>query len=260
VVQVLCCSPVCLAKATEKKKDCRGGGLMLGEEEFFLFDQSCGSSNYFIVWKMATQERNLECKVVGEEVVWQGKWIKTKEVRWSDQHNVTRVWEAVERTNHSQAPVDAVEIIPILRKRGAPNHLVLVRQFRPPPAKYCLELPAGLCDKSEDPGECALRELREETGYEGALVDVSCSLMFGMALANTTCAVVTVTVDGDHPSNNDPKPKNDDGEFTEVLLAPVDGLLDFLHKFEAAGDGVDGKVWLVAHTLRHADLLQKSSL
>lgn len=43
--------------------------------------------------------------------------------------------------------------------------VILVRQFRPGPKDYTLEVCAGLIDKGEDPAEAAFRELREETGY-----------------------------------------------------------------------------------------------
>ena len=33
----------------------------------------------------------------------------------------------------------------------------------------CIELPAGLSDPGETPEECALRELKEETGYVGVV-------------------------------------------------------------------------------------------
>lgn len=42
----------------------------------------------------------------------------------------------------------------------------LVKQYRKPINKICLELPAGKLDKGEDPKECALRELKEETGLD----------------------------------------------------------------------------------------------
>ena len=33
----------------------------------------------------------------------------------------------------------------------------------------CIELPAGLSDQGETPEECALRELKEGTGYVGTI-------------------------------------------------------------------------------------------
>lgn len=45
--------------------------------------------------------------------------------------------------------------------------ILLVHQFRYPTKEFLYELPAGKLDPGEDPGECAERELREETGYRG---------------------------------------------------------------------------------------------
>ena len=50
---------------------------------------------------------------------------------------------------------------------------ILVKQFRPGPKDYTLEVCAGLIDGDEDPRTAAFRELREETGYlEKDIVDV----------------------------------------------------------------------------------------
>lgn len=57
----------------------------------------------------------------------------------------------------------------VLQKADGP-HIVLQKQFRPPVAKVVIEVPAGLIDEGEDMEECALRELKEETGYIGEVV------------------------------------------------------------------------------------------
>jgi ADP-ribose pyrophosphatase len=43
--------------------------------------------------------------------------------------------------------------------------VLLVRQYRHPPRRWLLELPAGTIEPDEDPAVCAERELQEETGY-----------------------------------------------------------------------------------------------
>ena len=47
------------------------------------------------------------------------------------------------------------------------ERVVLVRQWRQPPRKELLELPAGVREQGETPLETARRELREECGLHG---------------------------------------------------------------------------------------------
>ena len=51
--------------------------------------------------------------------------------------------------------------------------IILQKQFRPPVDKIVIELPAGLIDAGETPQQCAVRELREETGYVGEALETS---------------------------------------------------------------------------------------
>lgn len=46
------------------------------------------------------------------------------------------------------------------------NELLLVEQYRKAAEQSLLELPAGKLEKGEDPVDCAIRELVEETGYK----------------------------------------------------------------------------------------------
>ena len=46
------------------------------------------------------------------------------------------------------------------------NNCYMVRQFRSPFEKILLEAPAGKLEAGEEPLKCAIRELREETGFE----------------------------------------------------------------------------------------------
>jgi len=45
--------------------------------------------------------------------------------------------------------------------------ILLVRQYRYALGRETLEIPAGKLDWGEEPEVCAIRELREETGYQG---------------------------------------------------------------------------------------------
>jgi ADP-ribose pyrophosphatase len=47
--------------------------------------------------------------------------------------------------------------------------IILVRQFRPGPEYFCVDLPGGGLDEGEEPVQGAARELLEETGYQGTM-------------------------------------------------------------------------------------------
>ena len=49
--------------------------------------------------------------------------------------------------------------------------IIMVNQFRHPFQKKVLELPAGKLDSNEDPYNCAIRELEEETGYRANKIE-----------------------------------------------------------------------------------------
>jgi ADP-ribose pyrophosphatase len=49
--------------------------------------------------------------------------------------------------------------------------IIMVHQFRYPLQKKIFELPAGKLDNNEDPYNCAVRELEEETGYRAKKVE-----------------------------------------------------------------------------------------
>lgn len=55
----------------------------------------------------------------------------------------------------------AVGIIAITKD----DEVILVKQYRKPIEDTLLEIPAGKLEPKEDPQECAIRELEEETGF-----------------------------------------------------------------------------------------------
>lgn len=63
-------------------------------------------------------------------------------------------------------------IVSILNKPEGPE-LLLQKQYRPPIDMVVIEVPAGLIDAGETPEQCAIRELKEETGYVGVAEETS---------------------------------------------------------------------------------------
>jgi ADP-ribose pyrophosphatase len=66
----------------------------------------------------------------------------------------------------------ASAIVPFLSDpRGEDPQVLLIRQYRYAAEDYLLEIPAGRLNPGEDPRDCALRELKEETGCSAEQVD-----------------------------------------------------------------------------------------
>lgn len=51
------------------------------------------------------------------------------------------------------------------------SDILLVRQYRKAVEDFLYEIPAGIVNIAEEPVECALRELKEETGYEAKKIN-----------------------------------------------------------------------------------------
>jgi ADP-ribose pyrophosphatase len=58
----------------------------------------------------------------------------------------------------------SVAVVPLLEGAGGID-VILVEQFRSALRGYIHEIPAGIVDPGEDPAVCAVRELKEETGF-----------------------------------------------------------------------------------------------
>lgn len=66
----------------------------------------------------------------------------------------------------------ASAVVPFLSDpRGEEPQVLMIRQYRYAAEDYLLEIPAGRLNPGEDPRDCALRELREETGCSAEQID-----------------------------------------------------------------------------------------
>lgn len=101
----------------------------------------------------------------------------------------------------------AVAVVP-LHEDG---RIVMVRQYRYPLRQVLLEFPAGKIDPGESVHDCAVRELREETGY--AARDWARAGMFHNAAAYCTERIEIWFARGLQRGAQ----SLDDGEFVEVV-------------------------------------------
>ncbi|ESO84366.1 hypothetical protein LOTGIDRAFT_204741 [Lottia gigantea] len=187
-----------------------------------------------------------QCQFIKQEEVARGNWISLNKIHYSDPTGKERVWEAVYRTTKQSNSADAVVVLPVLRRNLKFDCVILVKQYRPPMKNYTIEFPAGLIDKGETPDKCAVRELKEETGFMGICKHISPITCLDPGVGNTSVSMVTVEIDGDTKENIEHKTNLDDGEFIEVLIVPLNQLLVKLNELSESGLSIDSRVYTYA--------------
>ncbi|EON68080.1 hypothetical protein W97_07228 [Coniosporium apollinis CBS 100218] len=157
----------------------------------------------------------------------EAKWVELKKINWTDQAGRERVWEVAARKTRGRSGVDAVAMATIILHPSRPPSTILVLQYRPPVDATTVEFPAGLIDADESPEAAAVRELREETGYTGRVLDISPTIANdpGMSTANMQLVVVEVRLsEGDE----EPEQHLDSGEHIQRVVVPLDELYEKL--------------------------------
>jgi 8-oxo-dGTP pyrophosphatase MutT (NUDIX family) len=163
-----------------------------------------------------------------------GKWLRFHERVFRNAENELRSWEYVTRSS-TEGAVCAHAVVP-----GEEERLVLVRQFRPPLDAKTIEFPAGLIDAGETPGEAALRELEEETGFIGTVRSIGPAVYSSPGLTDEFVMDVVIDVTGEVAQRNEPD------EAIEVLTLPIAGLFQALEKLAADGARIDARLWYFA--------------
>lgn len=158
------------------------------------------------------------------------KWCELKKIEWTDQAGKQRIWEAAARKTRTKGGVDAVAIAPIIRHPSRPVSTMIILQYRPPVEATCVEFPAGLIDEGETPEQAAVRELKEETGYEGKVVHCSPTIVSDPGLTQANMQGVTIEI---NLKEDDPEPEQhlDEGEYIERRVVPIAELYNTLQAF-----------------------------
>ena len=162
----------------------------------------------------------------------QSQWIRPRKVIYKNDRGQVLAWDYIERVNAH----NSVLIMPRFKESG---DLIFIRQYRVIFDRYVIGFPAGVLD-DEDVETCALRELREETGYTGKVVEISPELTLNSALVKETAYCVVVALE------EDARPVEqtlESSEKIEVHRVKKDQLATFFGQASARGDIVGGGPW-----------------
>jgi len=162
----------------------------------------------------------------------ESQWIRPKRVIYENDMGEILEWDYIER-------IDARASVLVMPRFKESGDLILVRQYRVIFDQYVLGFPAGVMD-DDNAEACALRELREETGYTGKVVYMSPDLTLNSALIRETGRCVVVELEEDAtPGQQELEPS----EKIEVHRVPKDQLATFFEEASARGDMIAAGPW-----------------
>ncbi|KAK9700969.1 hypothetical protein K7432_011958 [Basidiobolus ranarum] len=130
-----------------------------------------------------------------------GQWLGLERIYYTlPNTGEIRQWEVCRRASvnttkmeSKKEEINAVDVVAIIHQEKQKS-IVLVVQYRPAVDTFTIEFPSGLIDKDEDVKAAALRELKEETGYVGELLNISPTICYEPGLTDSCCKLAFVKV------------------------------------------------------------------
>jgi len=180
--------------------------------------------------------------IIRIEDCWESDWIALKTILYQNDRGDILRWDYVERAGGRQ---DSVIVIPRFKESG---DLIMIREYRVIFDRYVIGFPAGLIAEGESAEACALRELKEETGYTGKVVCVSPLVTLHSALIKDLAYCVLVELEeGATPELQRLEPT----EKIRVYRVKRDEINSFFEQARAKGDIIGGAPWMVLTAIKY---------
>ena len=172
-------------------------------------------------------------KIISNQTLHSDNWITVLKRGYLDKAGKEKSWTYIERSNGQRAAV----IVPVTRETGS---LILISQFRVPFGREIIEFPAGLIDPGETAAQAAERELLEETGYRGRVVEAGPPISTSCGLTTELIHLVYMEVDEEPAA----EPQLESSEKISVVKLARKDFATLLTKSKAGEILLDAKVYV----------------
>lgn len=115
------------------------------------------------------------------------EWLALKQASCLSKDGEHFKWDFVSRKNNQK-------IVILLCHSINMKKILLLKEFRAPLNKWVIEFPKGLINVGESIENAAIRELREETGYEGNILEIHPFMATSAYLTDETTSIVELEI------------------------------------------------------------------
>ncbi len=160
------------------------------------------------------------------------EWLALKQASCLSKDGKHFKWDYVSRNGQQK-------VVILLCHSVDSKKILLLREFRAPLNKWVIEFPKGLINKNETIERAALRELKEETGYEGRIKEIHPFMATSAYLTDETTATVEIEI-------NEDKLGTTNHEKAEEIIPFWMKKKDFkenLQEFQEKGYIIENNVW-----------------
>jgi len=181
-------------------------------------------------------------KKISQKLLYAGKWLALQQSTFVNDQGKKFCWEHITRTRDSVSCVILAQLIPSKR-------YVLIKQFRPAINNYIIGLPAGLCNKTDKTTikKVAIKELKEETGYTGKVVEISPNLQTNPGIIWAVTKVVIMEIDENAKVNKKLEQSLETAEEIEVVLKKKKDIKQYLISENKKGNEIGAGLWYLFH-------------
>ncbi len=177
-------------------------------------------------------------KIKETKEVFGTKWLSFKEATYLNKEGKEMKWNYVSRKGDTK-------IVTAICCSQTTGKYLLISQPRVPINKIVIEFPAGLIDPGESVGKAGLRELKEETGYDGKIIAEGPFVVKSAGLSDEIAAAVEVEIDEKAVG----KTEMESTEDIEAFWMTGTEFLEMEKKLDPSKVIIDAQVWFYFHGL-----------